>query len=182
MGLDQYLTAEVYVGAKWVNVKTKSIVVSKRYKAEFRDGEKDDFKEVNKFPTSNISSINYDVGYWRKVNWIHKWFVDNVQGGNDDCGNYEVSSELLDELYSICETILKKFDGVKNDKDKLELIDYINDKLPPQSGFFFGSTELKDDVELDYYRESLYDTMKFIRIAKKYIEKFGADIYYQSSW
>ena len=105
-----------------------------------------------------------------------------AQAGNDDCGNYEVSGELLDELYSICETILNKFCNVKNDKDKLELIDYINDKLPPQSGFFFGSTELKDDVELDYYRESLYDTMKFIRIAKKYIEKFGADIYYQSSW
>lgn len=75
-----------------------------------------------------------------------------------------------------------KFCNVKNDKDKLELIDYINDKLPPQSGCFFGRTELKDDAELDYYRESLYDTMKFIRIAKKYIEKFGADIYYQSSW
>lgn len=179
MGLDQYLTAKVYVGAKYRAVKQNYIEMQDAY-----GDDKDfaDFKECKVYPTHNISEIIYDIGYWRKVNWIHKWFVDNAQGGNDDCGNYEVSSELLDELYSICETILKKFCDVKNDKDKLELIDYINDKLPPQSGCFFGRTELKDDVELDYYRESLYDTMKFIRLAKKYIEKFGADIYYQSSW
>lgn len=179
MGLDQYLTAKVYVGAKYRAVKQNYIEIN-----DVHGDDKDfaDFKECKLYPTHNISEIIYDIGYWRKVNWIHKWFVDNAQAGNDDCGNYEVSSELLDKLYSICETILKKFDGVKNDKDKLELIDYINDKLPPQSGFFFGMTELKDDDELDYYRESLYDTMKFIRLAKKYIEKFGADIYYQSSW
>lgn len=179
MGLDMDLTAKVYVGAKYRAVKQNYIEMNDVY-----EDDKDfaDFKECKLYPTHNISEIIYDIGYWRKVNWIHKWFVDNVQGGNDDCGNYEVSSELLDKLYSTCETILKKFDGIKNDKDKLKLIDYINDKLPPQDGFFFGMTELKDDDDLDYYRESLYDTMKFIRLAKKYIEKFGAVIYYQSSW
>ena len=180
MGLDQYLTAKVYVGAKYRAVKQNYIEVADLYGGMDKDNA--DFKDCKLYPTFNISHISYDIGYWRKVNWIHKWFVDNVQGGNDDCKEYEVSSELLDKLYSTCETILNKFCNVKNDKDKLELIDYINDKLPPQSGFFFGSTELKEDDVLDYYRESLYDTMKFIRLAKKYIEKFGADIYYQSSW
>ena len=108
--------------------------------------------------------------------------MDNVQEGNDDCGEYEVSSELLDELDSTCRTILDKFCNVKNDKDRMELIDYINDKLPPQSGCFFGSTDLKDKDELDYYRDSLYDTLGIIKRAKSYIEKFGAVIYYQSSW
>lgn len=180
MGLDQYLTAKVYVGAKYKAVKQNYIEVSDLYEGMNKDIA--DFKNCTLYPTFNISHISYDIGYWRKVNWIHKWFVDNVQEGNDDCEEYSVSSELLDKLYSTCETILKKFDGVKNDKDRMELIDYIDDKLPPQSGFFFGRTELKDNDVLEYYRESLYDTMKFIRLAKKYIEKFGADIYYQSSW
>lgn len=179
MGLDQYLTARVYVGAKYRAVKQNYIEMQDDY-----GNDKDfvDFKECKVYPTSNISEIIYDIGYWRKANWIHKWFVDNVQEGTDDCKSYMVSEELLDELYSICETILNKFCTVENDKDRDELINYINDKLPLQSGFFFGSTDLKDKDELDYYRESLYDTMSFIRRAKKYIEKFGADIYYQASW
>ena len=179
MGLDMYLTAKVYVGAKYRAVKQNYIEMQDAY-GDDRDFA--DFKECKLYPTHNISEIIYDIGYWRKVNWVHKWFVDNAQAGNDDCGNYEVSSELLDKLYSTCETILKKFDGVKNDKDRMALIDYINDKLPPQSGCFFGSTDLKDKDELDYYRDSLYDTLEIIKRAKKYIEKFGADIYYQSSW
>jgi hypothetical protein len=24
------------------------------------------------------------VGYWRKANAIHRWFVEHVQDGNDD--------------------------------------------------------------------------------------------------
>lgn len=179
MGLDMYLTAEVYVGAKYKAVKQNYI--------EMQDDHgcgKDfiGFKDCEVYPTYNISEIIYDIGYWRKANWVHKWFVDNVQGGNDDCGKYAVSEDLLDELSSICETILYKFCRVENDKDRAELIDYIKDKLPPQSGFFFGSTNLKDKDELDYYRDSLYDTRKFIQLAKNYIEKFGADIYYQASW
>lgn len=179
MGLDMYLTAKVYVGAKYKAVKQNYIEMQDAYE---EDKDFVDFKECEVYPTHNIGEIIYDIGYWRKVNWIHKWFVDNVQDGNDDCKNYEVSSELLDELYSTCETILDKFCKVENGKDRKELVDYINDKLPPQSGFFFGKTELKDSAELDYYRESLYDTMQFIRRARNYIEKFGAKIYYQASW
>lgn len=29
-------------------------------------------------------SIWQEIGYWRKANHIHKWFVDKVQGGDDD--------------------------------------------------------------------------------------------------
>lgn len=110
MGLDQYLTAKVYVGAKYRAVKQNYIEMQDAYG---EDKDFADFKECKVYPTHNISEIIYDIGSWRKVNWVHKWFVDNVQDGNDDCGNYEVSSELLDELYSTCRTILKKFDGVK---------------------------------------------------------------------
>lgn len=30
-------------------------------------------------------SIWKEIGYWRKANHIHKWFVDCVQDGEDDC-------------------------------------------------------------------------------------------------
>ena len=47
-----------------------------------------------------------DVGYWRKANQIHNWFVHNVQGGEDDCGNYEVSQSKLIELREICQKVI----------------------------------------------------------------------------
>ena len=171
MGLDQYLTAEVYVGEKWHNVKTKSIVVSKRYKAEFRDGEKDDFKEVEKFPTSKISSIIYDVGYWRKVNCIHKWFVDNVQGGVDNCGRYLVDDEKLVELKGLCEKLLAN----KNKEEAVKL-------LPPQDGFFFGATNTNDDNFWKWYWADLEETVRQLDKALEFGKKYCATLYYHASW
>ena len=48
-----------------------------------------------------------EVGYWRKANQIHKWFVDNVQDGVDDCGEYKVTKEQL------IETVTKEYNEVK---------------------------------------------------------------------
>ena len=171
MGLDMYLTAEVYVGAKWRNVKTKSIVVSNRYKSEFRDGEKDDFKEVKKFPTSNISSINYDVVYWRKVNCIHKWFVDNVQGGVDNCERYPVDDEKLVELKGLCEKLLAN----KNKEEAVKL-------LPPQDGFFFGATNTNDDNFWTWYWAGLEETVRQLDKALEFGKKYCATLYYHASW
>lgn len=47
-----------------------------------------------------------DVGYWRKANQIHNWFVQNVQGGEDDCGIYEVSQAKLIELRDTCQKVI----------------------------------------------------------------------------
>lgn len=30
--------------------------------------------------------LNDEAIYWRKFNAVHRWFVNNVQGGKDDCG------------------------------------------------------------------------------------------------
>ena len=38
------------------------------------------------------------MGYWRKANAVHNWFVDNVQDGNDGCKHYWVSKEDLQKL------------------------------------------------------------------------------------
>ena len=37
----------------------------------------------------------YAVCDWRKANHIHQWFVQNVQDGNDDCGEYEVCHDVM---------------------------------------------------------------------------------------
>ena len=81
-----------------------------------------------------------EVGYWRKANAIHKWFVDNVQDGVDDCGNYEVSEEHIQKLLQTCKTVVT---NGKLDKEKAQTL------LPPQAGFFFGSTNIDEGYEQD---------------------------------
>ena len=98
------------------------------------------------------------VAYWRKANAIHKWFVENVQDGVDDCGRYEVTKEQLQELLKICLMVKensKLVDGkvangqiVENGKwttiyeDGMHIEDpsIAMEFLPTENGFFFGST------------------------------------------
>jgi hypothetical protein len=37
-----------------------------------------------------IAAVEYRAGYWRKANAVHGWFVQHVQGGEDNCRPYEV--------------------------------------------------------------------------------------------
>lgn len=85
-----------------------------------------------------------ELGYWRKANQIHNWFVENIQNGIDDQAEYPVSIENLEELRSLCKKIL-------NDKNLAE------DLLPTQSGFFFGSTEYDE-----WYFQNIKDTIQII--------------------
>lgn len=109
-------------------------------------------------------SLFEEVGYWRKANAIHRWFVENIQDGVDDCGKYEVEKEKLEELLAYCKEVLE-------DHSKAEEL------LPSQCGFFFGSTEYDE-----WYFEDIKDTIK---ILEKVLEETDFDrqmITYQSSW
>ena len=86
------------------------------------------------------ATISFQAMYWRKANAIHNWFVNNVQDGEDNCREYEVSREQLAELREL-------FDRVVKDHDLAEEL------LPPQGGFFFGGTELDE-----WYFSSLEET------------------------
>lgn len=158
MGLDQYLTKRNYV-KNWgftPDEQTYKITIE-------RNGDR---------TTINPTRINYileEVGYWRKANHIHKWFVDNVQEGEDDCGEYYVSDEQLEELLSVCKQV------VENPKLGEEL-------LPTQSGFFFGGTEYDE-----YYLQTIQQTIDIIeplvdelRRARE-MEEYP-QVFYQSSW
>ncbi|MBW2981951.1 hypothetical protein KY343_03670 [Candidatus Woesearchaeota archaeon] len=153
MGLDMFLIAKRYF---WSNAnddeKLKELII------------KGIFPEMKKF---NLNYLSFEVGYWRKANQIHKWFVDNVQDGNDDCGSYDVSKEKLRQLRNMCEEALKAIK--RKDIEKAEEL------LPTQDGFFFGSKEYDQ-----YYIEDLKQTIKIIDACLKLPDDW--DLEYSSSW
>ena len=106
------------------------------------------------------------VGYWRKANAIHAWFVENVQDGIDDCHMYEVTKEQLEELLSTC-TFVKE-------SGKTEIAKKL---LPTTSGFFFGNTEYDDNYweDLDYTIDTLRKTISSTDFENEMIV-------YSSSW
>ena len=50
--------------------------------------------------------LKFPIITWRKGNAIHKFFVDEVQDGNDNCERHYVSRETLQELLDRITTIL----------------------------------------------------------------------------
>ena len=150
MGLDMYLRKKKYIGANYEWNKVTGIV--------------DIYKNGKQVPITlnKIVNIEEEAGYWRKANAIHKWFVDNVQEGVDDCKEYYVPEGKLKELLSICKEISKNHDKAE-------------ELLPTQMGFFFGSTDYDE-----WYFEDIDNTIKIIENVFK--DNDYSDIYYQSSW
>lgn len=147
MGLDMYLTA-------------------KRYIYTFGDDDKAlrDVLEQLKVNDMPIKELSYEAGYWRKANQIHKWFVDNVQGGNDNCGEYLVDIKALERLLELVNEVLQ-------DRDKAKEL------LPTTNGFFFG------DISYDEsYFDDLINTKAIIENVLSMVELRKYDIYYSSSW
>lgn len=91
-----------------------------------------------------ITYITEEVGYWRKANAIHKWFVDNCQNGVDDCRGSYVGYDQLKDLLTICKEIQS------NHYRAPEL-------LPTQAGFFFGDTSYNE-----WYFNDIDKTIKIL--------------------
>jgi hypothetical protein len=161
MGLDMYLSKKTYV-QRWDHQSPEET-----YNVEVTQGG----NPVDHIQPNRVSYVEEQVGYWRKANAIHKWFVDNVQGGDDNCSTYFVDIPDLMNLLDVCKE-------VKNNPEKAEEL------LPPQSGFFFG------DVTIDeYYFQDIDKTIKIIEgvLSEQVIAKNGrafypSDFYYHSSW
>jgi hypothetical protein len=153
MGLDMYLRKKTYV-KNWDFTEEKD-----KYEITVKKGG----EPAEDIKTDRISYITESVGYWRKANEIHRWFVENVQDGNDDCREYYVDKKQLQELLDICKTVKENRENAEN-------------LLPTQDGFFFGGTEYDD-----YYFEDIDNTIKILEDILNEDTKCS-DYYYQSSW
>lgn len=114
------------------------------------------------------ATVAVNAAYWRKANQIHNWFVNNVQDGNDNCGEYYVTDEQLEELRSLCNEVLAN----RGDTSIAE------DLLPPASGFFFGST----DFDEWYYGDIEYTATRLKELLEMKGNNYDVSFYYQSSW
>lgn len=192
MGLDMYLTKKHYIGNKY---RRSAHLV----KVIVPEDQKDVVFPTAKIKDERISEITEEVAYWRKANHIHKWFVDNIQEGNDDCGEYYVSQNDIKKLLEVVNKVLDASKLIKgkiqngsrsytNDKGEyiknepiMEDGEYIEDPtiakklLPVQEGFFFGSTAYDQ-----YYYEDLVYTKKTLEDLLQEDSKSGFE--YSSSW
>lgn len=112
---------------------------------------------------TNKNRDEEEVGYWRKANAIHQWFVDNVQNGIDECQETLVERDKLIELLKICQE-------VKEHPERA------SELLPTQSGFFFGGTEYDE-----WYFNDIDDTIKILKKVLNDKDK-NVEIFYQASW
>ena len=153
MGLDMYLYKKHYVkNWDWMADHEKHTISVKKGK-----------KKVTNIKPERISHVVELVGEWRKFNALHKWFVDNVQEGVDDCKECFVDES---DLKMLLETLTYVFDN----KDSAETI------LPTAQGFFFGSDEIDE-----YYWEEVKSTIIQLKDLLEEDNK-GASFYYRSSW
>lgn len=96
MGLDMYLEAEHYVGGGWDFARKKMNDDAKAFDA-LLDMFGTNFNDFHaKYPEGHYAKVSFQVAYWRKANAIHKWFVDNVQGGKDECQRSYVPRKALE--------------------------------------------------------------------------------------
>ena len=124
----------------------------------------------------NHFSYVFPIITWRKANAIHKFFVDEVQDGNDNCERHYVSRETLQELLDRITTILDIKTPVAREMKAEEL-------LPTDvEGCFFGSKEYDD-----WYYQDLKRTKDILEKVFEYEEQAESgkcfdSFYYQSSW
>ena len=153
MGLDMYLNARKFTAPEYFN--------SQDFEALCKALKIDESK-MSEFPSI---SVKVSVAYWRKSNMIHKWFVENVQDGNDNCDEYPVNRETLKKLQELCVQVVKNKDMAKT-------------ALPTQEGFFFGNTEYDE-----WYYHDIEDTINQIQdVLENYKEEDNWTLSYQSSW
>lgn len=115
--------------------------------------------------------VQVTAAYWRKANAIHGWFVDNCQGGVDECQESDlIDAEQLMHLRHLCERDAKAVAGGPPAPEGLN--------LRPRAGFFFGSADADE-----LWVESLVETIAAIdRIIPAAIEAGGVVFTYQASW
>lgn len=149
-----YLSAKKYFsGGEWRPEENRKEFHELLKKSGIAKHVKTDFPSVQ---------LEVSIGYWRKANAVHQWFVDNCQNGEDDCRETWVGRERLEQLREVCMQVLA-------DHSKADEL------LPTASGFFFGSTEYDE-----WYFSDVKETVDIIDNALAMPDEW--DFYYHSSW
>lgn len=181
MGLDMYLSKKTYV-KQWSHNRPEE-----QFEVDVKKGG-ETYSPIKK---ERVSSIVEEVGYWRKFNALHNWFVDNTQDGEDRCQESYVGHDQMEELLSTLKQVKEFLDtspkkktqvkvGYSNGKELFEEIEvventeFLDDLFPTSSGFFFGGTEYDE-----YYKEEVERTIELI---EGLLQEEGGDYYYQASW
>ena len=164
MGLDQYLYARKFISAN---------NFSRDEEGKFNATPNPEFVnimeqsglplDINKYTFAGSANVAIQVGYWRKANAIHGWFVDELAKGVDECQEIYVPREKLSELRDLCKSVLKK-------------PAMAGEILPPTSGFFFGSSEVDE-----WYMDDLKTTVEMIDFILANTSD-DYDFFYQASW
>ncbi len=165
MGLDMYLNARKHLAkVNWQALQANDELTYNSPEAVYPKF--NDLMEITQLTDVATdmygATVEVTCAYWRKANWIHSWFVREIQDGDDDCGEYYVSQDKLTELKVICEHALETKDP---------------SLLPPQAGFFFGNTDIDE-----WYWHSLNDTINQLERIFALPEVDELSFYYSSSW
>ena len=153
-----YLRASEYVYRHNFNRQTDEDTINPIFNEIVKNLELEDVID-----SSGFAGITVDLpmGYWRKSNMIHHWFVNNLADGVDECQPITVRREDLEQLKEVCINVI----AVPEMAEEL---------LPTGSGFFFGSTDYDE-----YYFGDLNDTLGILtRCLESKFDYFE----YQASW
>lgn len=189
MGLDMYLYAEKHFSNSSEDFVAKFPEYAKeraQYEATMSASGMFDL------PTPEYGGVTVSkcVGYWRKANAIHGWFIRNLANGQDNCQRIRVSTEDLIALREACNKALSMVTSppsveryVSQEVEKAELVEAGVDvldtlDLEPTEGFFFGSDE-KDEW---YYECATYTRDLIDSLLALVANDSGYEFYYQSSW
>lgn len=164
MGLDCYLYRKAYISHD-----------------EYKDGEfiqpsvtikyNKRIDNHNNGRTFKPTYIIEEIGYWRKANHIHSYFVDKFANGIDECQIINVGYQDLVDLKGICQDIITK------SKTDTNWGDFANSVLPTRKGFFFGGIEYDE-----WYLQDCQHLIDIVDMLDK--DKYANmdDFYYQASW
>lgn len=191
MGLDMYLNAEKFIG-RW-SYKDDELPEAFRMALQAFNYTSPNGPTPEEF-TEEFEPIGLEisvpVGYWRKANAIHAWFVKNVQGGVDNCNTYPVPESELKALRNDCNVVLgtasrgepkiveAAYGGTYTTyPDATVNVELAEACLPSQSGFFFGDTAYGEG-----YIDDLENTVKIIDRALTHPAIVGRSFTYRASW
>lgn len=150
MGLDMYLEKSTYIGAYYPHRKITGLIGLAENEVPIP------------IKLERVSEITEQIGYWRKADAIHNWFVQNCADGVDDCKPVFVTRNQLETLLALV-------------REAMENKTEFHPGLPTITGFFFGETD-----DLEWYHNDLAKTERILVEALQ--EPDNCEFIYRASW